>query len=133
LYHANLGLPDLHRVEIAGEPRTYLRPNDSGTGIWWTTPILLWLFVDLGRILRDPARRTWLLSASLVFAALMTYHSTGFQQRGFNRYSLEYVPVLIALIVPECFAGRRKWISLGMIGWSVAYFGWLASGTIRVW
>jgi len=133
LYFANLGFPRLHRVDISGEPRLYLRPNESGTGIWWTTPLLLWLFVDLARILRNSERRLWLLAAIAVFAALMMFHTTGAQQRGFNHFSLDYVTVLMALVVPGCFAGRRKWISLAMIAWSVVYFGWLAKDTVRLW
>jgi len=125
LYYANLGLPRVYRIEVAGERQTHLRPNRMGTGIWWTTPLLLWLFVAPRSIARDPLNRAWLAGAAVAFAGLMLYHSTGSEQRGFNRYSLDYLPVLLALIAPLCVSGRRKWITLAMIGWSVVYFRWM--------
>ena len=66
-----------------------------------------------------------LLAAALVMAALMLYQNTGWTQRGFNRYSLDYIPVVLGVIAPRCIEGRRKWISLAMIVWSVVYFRWL--------
>jgi hypothetical protein len=125
LYHANFGFPDVHRIEVAGAAEIHLRPNEVGTGIWWTTPLLLWLLVDIRRLLRDPDARIWLIAAMIAFGGLMLYHSTGYVQRGFNRYSLDYVPVLAALVAPRCFAGWRRWVSAAMIAWSVVYFRWL--------
>ena len=57
-----------------------------------------------------------------VVGALLLFHGTGWDQRGFNRFSLDYIIVLFALIVPACLAGRRRWISLAMIAWSLVYF-----------
>lgn len=125
LYYSNLGFPDVHRIEIAGVEEIHLRPNDMGTGIWWTTPLLLWLFVDMRRLLRDPPLRVWLIGAMIAFAGLMFYHSTGYAQRGFNRYSLDYVVVLLACIAPRFVIGWRRWVSTAMIAWSVVYFRWL--------
>ncbi len=119
LYYANLGLP-----RPLGQ-RGGLHPNPHGTGIWWTTPLLLWVLFDIRRIWRDRPSRWLLICAGVVFAALMCYHSTGYAQRGYNRYSLDYVPVLIALVAPRCLTGRRVWISLAMIAWSVVYFLWV--------
>ncbi len=124
-YHSNLGFPRRYEITIAGREEVDYRPNLYGTGIWWTTPLLLWLFVDLRRILRDPELRVLLLAAAVIVVALLFYHSTGWIQRGFNRYSMDYVPVLLALIVPRCINGWRKWVSLAMIGWGVLYFRWL--------
>ncbi len=125
LYYANLGFPKVHRITVAGEKEVHLRPNTKCTGIWWTTPLLLWLFVDIRRILADPATR-WLLVAAIgVYCALLFFHATGAYQRGYNRFSLDYIPVLFAIIVPHCFTGRRRWISVAMIAWSVVYFRWL--------
>lgn len=125
LYYANIGLPKLYRIQIEGEQRSFVRPNIWGTGIWWTTPLLLWVLVEIRRLWREPADRMLLLAALLANLALLLYHSTGFQQRGFNRYSLDYVPALLTLIAPTCCVGWRRWISLGMIAWSVVYFRWL--------
>jgi hypothetical protein len=125
LYYANIGLPKLYRIKIEGQTQTFLRPNIWGTGIWWTTPLLLWLFIELRRLWREPADRVLFLAALLANAALLFYHSTGYQQRGFNRYSLDYVPALFALVAPTCCIGWRRWVSLGMVGWSVVYFRWM--------
>ena len=107
---------------MEGEPEYHLRPNFDGTGIWWTTPLLLWLLVELRRILADPAARGLLVAAVLIYAALLFFHATGADQRGYNRFSLDYLPALFAVIVPTCFRGRRRWLSLAMILWSVVYF-----------
>jgi len=125
LYYMNLGFPRLHRIEIAGRGEYHLRPNMKETGIWWTTPLLLWLLVDLRRILRDPAKRMLLIAGAIAFTALLFYHSTGSDQRGFNRYSLDYLPAWLAVTRPTCFRGRHRWLSLAAVVWSVVYFRWL--------
>jgi hypothetical protein len=122
LYFANLGFPRVNRIEREGREETYLRPNHMGTGIWWTTPLLCLLFVDVRRIWADGLSRAMLLAAVLAYVGLMVYHSTGFDQRGYNRYSLDYIPVLFALLAPRCTTGRRRWFALVAIAWSLVYF-----------
>lgn len=125
LYYMNLGFPRLHRIEMAGQPEYHLVHNTMGTGIWWTTPLLLWLLFDIRRILGDPATRSLLAAAVLVFAALMFFHTTGEKQLGYNRFSLDFMPVVLAVIAPACFLGRRRWVTLALVAWSVLYFRWL--------
>jgi hypothetical protein len=123
LYYANVGLPRVQRIEVAGESRVYLRPNRMGTGVWWTTPLLLWLLADGGAILREGGgRRMLLLSSVLVFGLLMFWHATGADQRGYNRYSLDCMGVLFALIAPRAFEGKRRWVTMALLAWSVVYF-----------
>ncbi len=122
LYYMNIGLPRLHRIEVAGAPEWYLRPNTMGTGIWWTTPILCWVFFCVRDVRSDRVKRALLGASGLLFGLLMLWHATGAVQRGFNRYSLDFLPVLIALIVPTCLSGRRRWLTLAMLAWGVAYF-----------
>lgn len=134
LYHANLGFPEVHRVRIEEQSQVFLQPNQMGTGIWWTTPLLLWLFLDFRKVLADPRSRMLLIAAALANFALLFYHSTGFEQRGFNRYSLDYLPALLALVAPGAIAGRRIWISSAMIAWSVFYFAvFIRWPHVRVW
>jgi hypothetical protein len=134
LYYMNAGFPEVHRIEVAGEPQVHLRPNTLGTGIWWTTPLLLWVLADLRRLAADPVSRWYLVGVVLVVAVLLFYHNTGAQQRGFNRFSLDYVPVLLALAAPSCVAGRRRWITLAMVAFGVWYFRfWLAWPHVRIW
>ncbi len=125
LYHMNLGLPRPYRIMMAGEPEYHIRPNRICTGIWWTTPILMWLFWDLRRILSDPTRRGVLMACAIVFVCLLFFHGAGQEQRGFNRFSLDFLPGLMALVAPCCFVGRRMWISGAMMAWSLLYFRWL--------
>ncbi|MCH9001305.1 MAG: hypothetical protein IIC02_01920 [Planctomycetes bacterium] len=125
LYHMNLGLPRFHRIERAGVPEYHLRPNFICTGIWWTTPLLIWLFWDIRRILSDPARRGVLMACAMVFVCLLFFHGAGQDQRGFNRFSLDFLPGVMALVAPCCFEARRKWISGAMVAWSLLYFRWL--------
>ncbi len=124
-YYANIGLPDLHRVEIEGESRAYLRPNTMGTGIWWTTPLLLGLFLDGRKLLIDRRTAVWVAASAMVFAMLMFWHATGAVQRGFNRYSLDYIPALMAILAPRWVLGRRRWWTLAMVAWSLSYFAFL--------
>ncbi len=125
LYYANLGFPRVHRIEVEGRQEIHVRPNRLGTGIWWTTPLLLLLFADFRRILSNPLERVWLVAAVAVAVTLLFYVNTGAQQRGFNRFSLDYIPVILALVAPGCTAGWRRWASMAAIVWSIVYFCWL--------
>lgn len=121
LYYMNLGLPRLYHV--AGG--WHVRPNREATGIWWTTPLLIYLPVFVRRTWRDPQGRIALLAVALIFAALLCYHSTGWEQRGHNRYSLDYVPMMLALIAPYCARGHLRWVTPLAVAWSIVYFAWL--------
>lgn len=125
LYHANLGFPRVQTITMAGERETHVRPNTQGTGIWWTTPLLLLLPFCLRAIWRSPDERVLLIAAAMVFAALMMFHNTGAEQRGYNRFSLDYLPVLLALAIPGCTVGWRRWATAACVGWSVVYFRFL--------
>ena len=110
------GLPD--------NPRYRVKPNVMGTGIWWTTPLLLFVFIDFRKVWSDRRNRPLLISAAVVFAALMCYHSTGYLQRGYNRYSLDYIPAMFAMIAPVVAHGKRRWVAAALVAWGVAYFTW---------
>ncbi|MHC4093426.1 MAG: hypothetical protein ACYSVY_24670 [Planctomycetota bacterium] len=121
LYYTNLGLPRFY--DIGGH--WHLRPNMEATGIWWTTPLLIYLLVFWRRIGRSGPGRTALLAVALIWVALLCYHSTGWEQRGYNRYSLDYVPMMLALVAPYCQRGRLRWVTPAAVAWSIAYFAWL--------
>lgn len=122
LYYTNVGPPTMLRVKIEGQERLYAKPNTKGTGIWWTTPLLLLVFVNAPRLLRNPTTGPLLVAAAAVYAMLMFWHATGEYQRGYNRYSLDYIHVILALIAPRCIVGRWRWVTLGAVAWSVVYF-----------
>jgi len=134
MYYANIGAPQWHRIESDGRTQYYLRPNEMGTGIWWTTPFLLWLFVDWRRIWGDSRRRVWLISAVAVFVLLSLWHATGAVQRGYNRYSLDYMLVLWALLAPGSLSPKRRWLTAAMLAWGVFYFRVVLQWPhVRVW
>ncbi len=101
------------------------RVNLEATGIWWTTPLLLYLLVDARRIWRDRDRRVLLLASALVSLALLFYLGNGRVQSGYNRFSLDFLAPALAIIAPFMFDGRRRWITVGLIAWSLFYFQWL--------
>ncbi len=116
----NLGFP--MAKEIRGETR--LVPNTDATGIWWTTPLLLYLFIDLKRIWSQPRNRALLLAVVLIYAALMMFHTTGAAQKGYNRFSLDFLLAMMALFAPYAMEGNRKWITPVVAMWGVCYFAW---------
>lgn len=122
-YYFNLSFPSC--VWLHGRPR--LKSSSMGTGVWWTTPLLLMLPLGLRRIIRR--REDWplLLTSLLVLSAILMYHTTGWAQRGFNRFSLDVLPVWLALLAPD-FAAAKGWRAVlwrGAIVWSVVYFAML--------
>jgi hypothetical protein len=134
LYYTNVGLPQIHQILDAGEAKTILRPNNMGTGIWWMTPLLLWFWVDLRRIVQRRESLPILLGVLAVFGLLMFWHATGADQRGYNRYSLDYLPALLVLIAPHAIVGWRRWVTLAMIAWSLIYFHvLLPMPHVRIW
>lgn len=124
LYYASLGFPEIERKGAPDHPRYRAKPNATGTGIWWTSPVLLFVFVYGRTVWRDERSRPLLISASVVFAALMCYHSAGYLQLGFNRYSLDYIPAMFAAAAPVVNEGRRRWVAAACVAWSVGYFVW---------
>ncbi|MCP4247176.1 MAG: hypothetical protein GY778_09015 [bacterium] len=122
LYYSNLGPPRVGKIDVAGESKWYVKPNTKGTGIWWMSPLLLLIFFDLRRLVRDPSTAAPLAAALMTYAILMLWYSTGEDQRGYNRYSLDYLPVILALIAPRCMVGRRRWLTPVAVAWSLVYF-----------
>jgi hypothetical protein len=131
LYHANLGFPRAHQVTVAGKEEVYLRPDVLGTGIWWTSPVLLWIFVVAARRWSETSVAVPIACVAAVFGALLFFHATGAFQRGYNRFSLDYIPVMMALIAPTAVSGRRRWITVLMLAWGVVYFQFLLA--IPLW
>ena len=64
LYYMNLGFPSAKSIN--GIVR--FKPNPWGTGIWWTTPLLLYLWADFRRLWADRAVRGLLLAAAVALS-----------------------------------------------------------------
>lgn len=121
-----LGLEGLHVSET----------NNIGTGILWTTPIVLWLLIALGTCLAKPNWRTLLLCSLAVMLGDLCYHSPGFLQSGYSRFALDYLPVWLVLAAksmfdPRCGSsaercdsawGWRNWLTVACVAWSLFYF-----------
>lgn len=122
LYSMNLGFP---RIEADRRGWRWI-PDTGCTGLWWTSPILLYVFVDGRRIWRARENRWLLVSVGIVFAALMLYHNNGWTQRGYNRFSLDFLLALLVMIAPFAVESRRRtWATVVLALWSVAYFRWI--------
>ncbi|MCH7812502.1 MAG: hypothetical protein IID40_00645 [Planctomycetes bacterium] len=120
LYFMNLGLP---LPDLRGWALRF-RPDVRGTGIWWTTPLLLLLVYDWHRVRRRREVRYLLTAVAGCWAVLMLYHSTGYAQLGYNRFSLDFMVVLLAVVAPRCDGPRRRWMALACVLWSIWYFRW---------
>ncbi len=120
LYYMNLGFPSAELVGGFVRPK----PNLWGTGIWWTTPLLLYLWADLRRLWAERGSRMLLLAAAAVVAGLLLYHGTGYRQPGYNRFSLDYLVVMLAIIAPYGDGLRRRVFTPVLAAWSVWYFRW---------
>jgi hypothetical protein len=99
--------------------------NNYGTSVWLTMPILIYVLFESRRILRDSPRLALLLSALAVMAVQMAYFNTGYAQRGYSRFALDFLPALLVLIGPGVAAGPRRFITPVLAAWSLVYFGWL--------
>ncbi|MCG3130832.1 MAG: hypothetical protein FLDDKLPJ_01605 [Phycisphaerae bacterium] len=119
-YVLNLGLPKLKREYYGWR----LVTNFQGTGIWWTSPLLLYLLPAFRKIVMDAASRVWLAAAALVVLGILMYHTTGKFHQGHHRFSTDFIPVLFALLAPRWNAARRPWLvcvfALCGIGWFVS-------------
>jgi len=120
LYYMNLGFP---LPELRGGWVLRFVPNAYGTGIWWTSPVLLYVLLLWRRLWRQAEVRWLLAAAGGIYGVLLFYHNTGYAQMGYNRFSLDYVAVLLAAIAPLCDQERRWW-TFWFVLWSVWYFRW---------
>lgn len=118
LYYMNLNPPGIYlspmRLQIYGE--------GDGASIWLTSPLLVFAFITVPRWWRDPVRRALMLSSLAVIFCFLCYHTTGSVQRGFHRFSLDFIPVWLVVIAPYVIQGRRRWITLGCLAYSALYF-----------
>jgi hypothetical protein len=121
LYYMNVGPPRF--VEVDG--RWHWVPSIEATGIWWSSPILLFLVPLARRVWRTGEGQAALAAIALIWAGLLCYHGTGAEQRGFNRFSLDYVLMMLTLIAPYCPQSWYRWATPLAVSWSIVYFKWI--------
>lgn len=93
-----------------------------GTGLLVTTPLIWLTVISLREWWRDGQRRLLMLSTLPVIAGLSMYHSPGFLQYGFCRFSLDFLPIWLAVIAPWTRGGWRTWFTLSCTALSLLYF-----------
>jgi len=119
LYWMNVGLPEFATHQ---DGSFWWKPAVKSTGIWWTTPVLLVLFVDWRRVWAQGENRWLSVSVGAIFITLMLYHNMGYSQRGYNRFSLDFLLVLLAWVAPHVVGRWRSLAATLFCAWSVFYF-----------
>lgn len=98
------------------------KTDQMGAGIWLTSPLLVFVLLTARQWWRDPARRAAMLCSFAVVAILMTYHNTGWRQPGFNRFSLDFVPIWLMVIAPYLWGRWQTPLTIAFVAWSVWYY-----------
>ncbi len=123
-YYMNLCVP-LSRKGGA----LHVEADDWGDSMWIGTPVLLYVFIAWRQWWHDRARRILLLGATPVVLLLLLYHNTGWLQMGHYRFSLDFIPIVLAVIAPFLWGRWRTPLTITLLIWSVIYFRW-ASGLL---
>jgi len=124
------------RVALSWDGLHVSESNNLGTGILWTTPIVIWLLIALGACLAQPSTRLLILCSLAVMLGDMCYHSPGYLQSGYSRFALDYLPIWLALAARWMFDvpcakpvkldqspwGWRNWVTAACVAWSLFYF-----------
>ncbi|MFO0974031.1 MAG: hypothetical protein U1A27_11425 [Phycisphaerae bacterium] len=114
--HAALPVPRLSGDGVRFET------DELGASIWFTSPMLLYVFVAARRWWADPARRGLMLASLAVMAGHLLYHNTGYVQPGYSRFALDFIPVWLAVAAPATRGGIRTPFTLAATAWSLLYF-----------
>jgi hypothetical protein len=107
-------------------------PSADGTSMWFTTPLLALTWLAIGHWWRDARARVLMLCTLPILGAHLLYHNTGYVQTGYYRFALDFIPVWLVVAAPWLVSGRRKWLTLACIAWSVMYFALLSRTIIPV-
>jgi hypothetical protein len=94
----------------------------EGSSIWFTSPLLLAIFPTVVCWWRNRPARALMLTSFLVLIAVMGYHTTGAQEHGFYRYSLDFIPVWLVVIAPYVTSKRVFPFTLACLAYSALYF-----------
>ncbi len=120
-YYMNLAVP---RPSITDGVLRFA-PDEWGGSMWIGTPALLYLFVTWRQWWQDHARRTLVLGTVPIVIMLLLYHNTGWRQLGHYRFSLDFLPIILAVVAPFVWGRRRTPVTIAMLLWSVLYFRWI--------
>ncbi len=74
----------------------YLRPSRWGMGIFFTSPVLLYIFKDFRSRLKEPLIQACWLGTVCALLPIITYYGIGYIQFGY-RYALDFLPFLLLI------------------------------------
>jgi hypothetical protein len=94
----------------------------NGASILLTCPLLLAVFLTVRQWWRDPPRRLGMLLTIPVITLLLLYHNTGWVQKGFYRFGLDFVPIWLLVICPFLWGRWRTPVTCLCVIWSIWYF-----------
>ncbi len=109
-------------LDIRGGMLYPVTDDIEGGSIWLTSPMLLALIPTFPHWWRNHRARALMLASFLVMFAVMGYHTTGAQQAGFYRYSLDFIPVWLVVLAPYITSRRGVPFTLGCLAYSALYF-----------
>jgi len=92
------------------------------TALWFGSPLLLFVLIDVRRWWRDAARRVLMLGTIPVILIGLMWHGPIEGSSGYYRYTLDYSLIWMAVITPWTTGPVRRWIVLACLAWSVFYF-----------
>ncbi len=119
-YYQHLALPRLDDVSLTGV--NFSEDNPYGTSMWFTTPMAVWALVSARQWWRQREARWLMLGTLPVMLGLLCYHSPGYLELGYNRFALDFLPIWLLVSAPFTRGGRRTWLSVVLIAWSLIYF-----------
>lgn len=94
----------------------------GGTAFWFGSPLVLLALFTIRRWWFDPVRRALMLTTLPIICTALLWHGPIEGQPGYYRYTLEFTLVWLVVAAPATDGGRRRWITLGCLAWSVFYF-----------
>ncbi len=124
LWAMNVAYP---RWDIRGGTLYPIVDDVDGGSIWFTSPLLLAIFVTARHWWRDGRRRMLMLASVAVVLVLICYHTTGARGAGFYRYSLDFIPVWLAVVAPYVSGPRGRNWTIACLAYSSLYFNVIGS------
>jgi hypothetical protein len=122
VFIATIRPPQFH-AECTASDCGLLQPDPLGTGLLWTSPILLYSLLacyDAGEEGRQ--NRLLALATGCVLLPSLLYHNTGSAQFGY-RFALDALPFWFILVARA--ARRRRFLPLAaLVGWCILINAW---------
>lgn len=119
-YYLHIAPPRIADVSLTGI--NVQEDNPYGTSMWITTPMAVWALISAGQWWKEQSARWLMLGTIPVMLGLLCYHSPGFLELGYNRFALDFLPIWLLVSAPFTRGGKRTWVSVVLMMWSLLYF-----------